>query len=228
MNNDTGRSLWLRWVLANGIGELLGLGGTFAIGLVLFTKMGEPQNALQALGMAALMTSSGLLEGTVVGLAQWAVMRRPFPRLGRGVWVGATIAGALVAWALGSVPMTVASLGAQAEQAAGPEPPQWIVLLAAGGMGLAAGAILGWPQWRALRRIVWGAGLWIPANSLAWAVGMPIVFSAVDLAQQSGSTGGAVATMAAAVALTGAVVGAIHGLALVVLASRARGVDAAS
>jgi hypothetical protein len=223
MNDRKGLSLWLRWVLANCLGEAIGLGATFAIGLALFSRLGEPQGVLPAIGMALLMTSSGLLEGTVVGLAQWSVMQRAFPRLPRRSWVGATVTGALVAWFLGSIPMTLASLSTQGQQAAGPESQASVMLLMAGVMGAFAGLVLGFPQWVVLRRVAKGASLWLPANGVAWALGMPMVFAAVDLAQKGGSVAGAVATMAIAVAITGAVVGAVHGLALAKLASQAKG-----
>lgn len=56
---------------------------------------------------------------------------------------------------------------------------------------------------------------------LAWALGMPVIFASVDrayVAYESGSVAGALLIFAAALALTGAVVGAVHGLALVRLA----------
>jgi NhaP-type Na+/H+ or K+/H+ antiporter len=92
----------------------------------------------------------------------------------------------------------------------------------AAAMGLVLGAILALPQWRVLRRAADRAWVWLPANSVAWAAGMPIVFVAVDLAYRAGTVWGAVGVMALALALTGAAVGALHGLALVWLASRAR------
>ena len=49
---------------------------------------------------------------------------------------------------------------------------------------------------------------------------MPIIFAAVDLAYRAGTIWGAVGVMALALILTGAAVGAVHGLALVWLASR--------
>ena len=94
----------------------------------------------------------------------------------------------------------------------------WVVLLMAGAMGLVLGVVLGLPQWRTLRGAVRGAWLWLPANSAAWALGMPLIFAAVDLAQRAGTTVGAVAIILVALAVTGAVVGAVHGLALVRLA----------
>ncbi len=102
-------------------------------------------------------------------------------------------------------------------------------------MGLVLGAVLGYPQYRVLRRAVQGAWLWIPANCLAWALGMPVIFAMVDrayAAYAAGSIAGAVVVLAGTLALAGAVVGAVHGLALVKLASRAGwlpiGIDAAT
>jgi hypothetical protein len=61
---------------------------------------------------------------------------------------------------------------------------------------------------------------WLPANSVAWLLGMPVVFKAVDLAQKAGSPVHALLIFAGALTLTGAVVGAVHGIALVKLASQ--------
>ncbi len=129
--------------------------------------MGEPQGVLPAIGMALLMTSSGLLEGTAVGLAQWLAMHQHFLQVPRLSWVSATVVGALVAWFLGSIPMTLASQGSQGQQTAGPEPQASTMLLMAGVMGVFAGLVLGFPQWLTLRRVVEGAWLWMPANCLA-------------------------------------------------------------
>ena len=108
-------TLWLRWVGANALAELLGLGATFGVGVFLFTRMGEPQGPA-AIGMLLLMTASGVLEGTIVGLLQWAVLRRPFPQVTRRAWLAATLIGALVAWFLGSLPATLMDMGADHAQ----------------------------------------------------------------------------------------------------------------
>ena len=211
-------SLWRRWVVANALAEMLGLGTTFAIGVAIFALLGEPQGPLAALGMILLMTSTGAIEGVVVGLLQWWAMRPRFPGIPRKAWVTATLIGALVAWFLGSLPSTLMGLGAQEADVAAQGPEMWVILLLAGGMGLFLGIVLGLPQWRVLRRAVPRAWLWLPANSAAWALGMPLIFAAVDVAQRAGTTVGTVAIILIALALTGAVVGAVHGLALVQLA----------
>ena len=54
-----------------------------------------------------------------------------------------------------------------------------------------------------------------PANALAWAFGMVVIFAGVDLAASGGFGPGTVPILAVTLACAGAMVGAIHGLALV-------------
>ena len=210
--------LWWQWILANALGELVGLGATFAIGFGLFSGLSDIPGIGAVLLSAGLMTTTGVLEGGVVGFAQWVVLRHTIQGISWRSWVLATIIGALIAWFFGSIPMTMASLSQPSASTPASEPPQTVVLLLAAGMGLVAGLILSLAQWRVLRKQVKKAWLWLPANALAWAVGMPIIFAAVDLAQQTGSIAGGVMVMAAGITLAGAVVGAIHGPALLYLA----------
>ena len=114
------------------------------------------------------------------------------------------------------------SLGEQTPQAPMAEPPQWIVLLLAAGLGATAGAVLSFAQWLVLRKRVEHAGWWIPAYMLAWLAGMPIIFWGIDAAQKSQPPLQAVLLLAGVLFLTGAVVGAIHGAFLVKLAGTAR------
>ena len=78
-----------------------------------------------------------------------------------------------------------------------------------------AGAVLAFAQALVLRHHVERAWLWLPANMLAWLVGMPVVFLGIDLAMRTGATGGAVAVVLVTLALTGAAVGVINGSFLV-------------
>jgi hypothetical protein len=220
-------SLWLRWLMANAFGEMLGLGATFALGVFIFTRLGDGDGG--GVGMAllsfAISVACGVIEATLVGLLQWWAMRPWFPAIRARAWWLATIIGALVAYVLGFLPSTLMSLGEQtgAGAAAAPmaEPPQWIVLLLAAGLGLAGGAVLSFAQWRVLRKAAGRAGGWIPANMLAWMAGMPLIFWGIDAAQKGQPVGQAVLLMAGVLFATGALVGAVHGLFLVWLARRA-------
>lgn len=213
--------LWLRWVGVNSLGELVGLGATLALDILIIARVQAAGSWLAALVAILLLAATGAIEGSVVGLLQWSVLRRPFPAIARRAWVVATIAGAVVAWFLGSLPSTLIDMGAQETSATPQEPPTWLIPLLAAGMGLVLGAVLGYPQYRVLRKAATGAWIWIPANCLAWALGMPVIFASVDrayAAYESGSVAGTLLIFVVALALAGAVVGAVHGLALVKLA----------
>ena len=146
-----------------------------------------------------------------------------FSSLTRRAWWLGTLIGALAAYALGYLPSTLMDLGAQTGQAAPvAEPAQWIVMLLAAGLGLAAGAVLSFAQWLALRRVACGAGIWIPANMLAWMVSMPLIFWGIDIAQKAQSMAHTVLIMAGVLLLIGVVAGAVHGIFLVHIASKSK------
>jgi hypothetical protein len=218
------KKLYYRWIFANAFGELFGLGLTFALGGLLISRMGEEETVRVILLTFAAAVASGVIEAAVVGLAQWWAMHPWFPALSRRLWFLATLAGALAAYVLGYLPSTLMSLGEQAADAPPmAEPPQWVVLLLAAGMGAAAGAVLSFAQWLALRRHVQGAGVWIPANMLAWALGMPVIFFGIDLAMRGQPLWQSLLVMALTLLAAGGLVGAVHGAFLVRLATSRTG-----
>lgn len=213
------RILWLRWVAANAFGELIGLGATFAVIGVLFTRLAQQPGVAAVLLAFVGAVASGALEATVLGLAQWRAMHPWLPTITQRAWWFATLLGALVAYVLGYLPSTLMDLGAEATTTPAAEPPPWIVLLLAAGLGAVGGAVLSFAQWRVLRKQVVHAAWWIPANMLAWLVGMLIIFWAMDAAFKGLSLVQAGLLIGGALFVTGAVVGAIHGAFLVWLAN---------
>jgi hypothetical protein len=220
MNIKDTRKLWLRWVAANALGEMFGLGLTFAVGAVVISGLGNQQSAVVILLTFLVAVASGAIEATLVGLAQWWAMHPWFPMIKRVSWWLATLFGALVAYVLGYLPSTLMSLGEQASQTQTPaaEPAQWQILLLAAGLGAVGGIVLAFPQWLTLRRNVPGASIWIPANMLAWLVGMPIIFWAIDAAQKLDGMTQIIPFIAGVLLLVGLLVGGIHGIFLTHLA----------
>jgi len=210
-------TLWLRWVAANALSELIGLGATFAAIGLLVSRIDTSK--ISGIFLAFLLTVlSGAIEATLVSLSQWWAMHPWFQGIQRFVWWRATLIGALLGYVLGYLPSTLMSMGDSTAQAAQAEPPQWITLLLAAALGLVAGAVLSFAQWLALRKSVQRSGLWIPANMLAWAFGMPVIFFGIDLAFKMPAVWQSVLFVAAALLAAGLVVGAIHGSFLVTLA----------
>ena len=213
--------LWSRWTLANALSEMVGLGLTFLITGLVFSRLDGLGTMTSILLSFAFAVASGAIEATFVGLAQWWAMHPWFPSIERFAWLRGTMVGALIAYVLGYLPSTIMSMGeATASSAPMAEPPQWIVLLLAAGMGAVGGVVLSFAQWLVMRGKVKRAGLWIPANMLAWTFGMPVIFWGIDLAFKMSAVWQSILLMAATLFIAGAVVGGIHGLFLVRLAEQ--------
>jgi hypothetical protein len=206
--------LWWRWVMANAIGEVIGLGAVAAVGVSLVLTLATTRGVTARLVMAGVMILAGTFEGVVIGVAQWWVLRRSLRQLNWRAWMLATVIGAFVAWTLGMIPSTLIG----ATEAAATPPPEISHALRyalAALMGAVLGPLLGLPQWWVLRRYVPQAAWWVLANTAAWAVGMPVVFVGASLLRPGGFSMSLVVIAIAALASTGAVVGAIHGTVLV-------------
>lgn len=184
----------------------------------LVSSTAAAQGVLSLFLSFAIAVFSGAIEATVVGLAQWWAMHPWFPVVRRVAWWRATLVGALVAYALGYLPSTLMSMGEATTQAPPAEPPQWMMLLFAAGLGAVAGALLSFAQWLVLRGKVRRAELWVPANMLAWTVGMPVIFWGMDVAFGMAEVWQSVLAVGSALLAAGALVGAIHGRFLVALA----------
>lgn len=203
-----------RWILANGIGELLGLGlgGLAGLPLQLWLESALPTVAAALCGAVVFAG----VEGAIVGGLQWRVLRERAPQIGGRAWVGATMLGGLIAWLAVSLPFALmrddAAAGAEAAAA---EPPLVLQLALMALAGLAAGPVLGGTQALALRRVTDRPWSWVWANARAWAVGLPIVQLAAGGMPAGTPTVVMVAVAAVALFVAGCVVGAIHGPTLV-------------
>ena len=204
---------WIRWIGANALAELVGLGTSSLLWLLFFFGMEEQLGTLIA--ALVVVVGSTLFEGSAVGIGQWLVLRRPLPTLSLRAWWLATSLGALVAWTLGMVPSTLLSMSAEAaESAPPPEMSNLLTYLLAAAMGFVLGPVLALPQWWVLRRHVAHAWQWIPANAAAWALGMPMIFVTVSLVPIGAVSAWTILIVLAGLALAGAVVGAVHGAML--------------
>lgn len=208
-------SIWVRWVVANAGAELIGLGTSALLWIAMLTWMDATLGIL--LSALLVVIGSTILEGAAVGYGQWLVLRRLIPELRWQSWLVATAIGAFIAWTLGMIPSTLMNLAESSSataSAGGVDMGIGVMLLLAVGMGLVLGPILAWPQWLVLRRYLDRAIWWIPANALAWAAGMAIIFAASSSVSEGSLTWVIVATVLVSLMIAGAAVGAIHGLAL--------------
>lgn len=212
--------LWLQWILANAASETVGLGTTLLIGAFLLVQAKPTIGALPAVALGVLAAT--VIEGSIVGTAQWLVLRRPLEKMRWRTWVLATALGACVAWTLGMIPSTLLFTGPDSGAAAPGEMSDLMIYTLFAAMGIALGAILGAAQWLALRRHVPKAGWWVPANALAWMLGMVVVFLGTSFIPAEGITVPVALLLLMFVVAAGAVVGAVHGLVLIWLLRKRR------
>lgn len=212
--------LWFRWIFANTVGELIGLGVASAIGAAFVLYIADGLGAFGQYAAAGLMITIGAFEGIVVGYFQADVLHDKLQLLTRRSWITATAIGATVAWTLGTIPSLAMSMNSQGSGAQAVEPGELTVFALAAVMGCVLGVVLAIPQWFALRKHVGRAGSWIPANAVAWAVGMPQLFAAPSVIAEGLPAWQIAFIIFAAIVSAGASVGAIHGLFLVWLLKR--------
>lgn len=153
-----GWRFWLLWVLATNAGFFPGL----ALGNLLATSAAEP-------------LASGIVGGSfgaAVGIAQWLVLRRHLAPSQH--WMSGTALG----WSLG------AALGALLLSRFAPGvPPGGLIWTLS--IGFFAGALVGVPQQRLLRRFSPAlSAWWVPISSLAWGVFFPGAISGLVLARR--------------------------------------------
>lgn len=203
------RRFWCRWVLANTLGEALGLGGPLVVLLNALTRPGGPGRAAMVIGLVLLL---GAVEGTFVGTAQWLVLRTRLPNLPLRKWILATAAGALTACTLGALPGVRIDLSTPGSV---PDISGYPILPIGIALGIMGGLTVGIAQWPVLRCQVGKGWLWVPANVVAWMVATFIIAAAGSSMTLGATLSSLSPAVLGASAVAGVVVGAIHGYALV-------------
>ncbi len=153
------RTVRRTWIVATTLGETLGFFAPALVAVVAF----DLHPALTLL----LMVLAGMVEGAVLGAAQSVVLHREFLGFSRVAWIAATGLGAGTAWLLGMLPSTFY-----------PAWTDWPIALAvpiAVVLGLALLATIGFAQWTVLRHHLARSRTWVPANAIAWLLGLGVL-----------------------------------------------------
>ena len=199
--------LFRRWLLTVTAGEFVGFSVPAVTGAL--TVESTVTTAVVAL------LAAGAVEGTMLGLAQSIVLRRELPRLVRRRWISATAVGAVLAYAIGLLPSTLAGQWA--------ELPGTVLVIAALLLGTALLASIGTAQWLVLRTVVPRSGSWVVTTALARLGGLAVFLVFTTPLWQPGQPVVIVTAVGVAGGLLMAVVtSAITGLALRRLLRRPR------
>jgi hypothetical protein len=150
------QSLRRRWVVLVTAGELTGFG--------LPALAGIWSSAMPSAVQLPVMTSAGLFEGAVLGLAQAAVLGRVLPHFRLRAWVAATSLGAAGAWFLGMLPSTTHGIWSG-------WPVGW-TLVAAVLLGTALLCSIGTAQALVMPRGMPQTHTWVAWTAAGWCAGL--------------------------------------------------------
>lgn len=183
------RRLHVLWTAVTAVAEMLG----YACAALLFPLWAGP-------------VFGGFVEGTVLGAAQAALLKRHVGDFPVVAWWAVTATVATVGWGSASA--------FQGSGGSGVEPPMVLVLLAAAGLGAGMGLLMGAAQWLVLRRRFTRAWTWITASVIGWAIGMVPAFWVALVPQAGAGLGERLGLGAAGGLLMGLAVGAVTGWTL--------------
>ncbi|PVZ06365.1 hypothetical protein [Actinomycetospora cinnamomea] len=202
------RALLRTWIPVVALAELVG----FALPAVVGVLAAASPTAVSVPALIA----AGAVEGALLGAGQVVVLRRVLPAVSVSRWVGATAGAAALAYLLGLLPSTTASV-----TASWPVP----VLVGLGAvLGVLLLGVIGTAQWLELRRHVVRAGGWIGVTALAWLLGLGVFLAvATPLWRPGQPVAVAVAVGLGAGALMAVVMAAATGVGLVRLLARSPG-----
>lgn len=116
------------------------------------------------------LLAAGVVDGVIIGGAQWMALSRFVPASQRGAWLLVCGLGMGAAWTL------ALGIGAAATNLLDPN-SAWVAIAAIAG-GCAIGASIGGAQWWVLGRTFTGAGGWITSSALGWCLTIVPVFVA--------------------------------------------------
>lgn len=198
-------TLWEWWVGVMAIAELIGLGIVLIAGAII--------NWLGMESSVAVFHLVGLLEGIVLGMAQWLVLHRYVKHI--KAWVVVTAIAAMLAWLIGLQISALMVFSITLDTTLTAVMKAQTLLKGVFLLGAWVGGVLGFAQWLVLKSHIRRAVLWIVANALAWALGLVVAFMMVGM-MHSNHFSLETALAGTATGLTmGAVVGAITGVALI-------------
>ena len=157
---------------------------------------------------------AGALFGLIVGWAQSVALHRTVIAVPRAGWTLITMAGALVAWALGMLPATFEALGEPIDVASRPV----LAAVVAGAVVLLL--VVPSVQWFLLRRVLAGAWLWIIVELVAIIVAFVAVWGISLAVDTSRSLSAMAPTLAVGAGGVGLAFALITGVGLLVMAPR--------
>ena len=191
------------WVMACVLAEAIGMTAAATAARIADQAQAQGHGPETAL---AVVVCGGLVEGAALGLLQGRVLGPVLGSTAARRWALGTFVVAGVGWAAASTPAVFAS-----HDPSDPSPPLLLVLVAAAGLGIAMGAVLGTVQALALRSRVLRPWRWVPISAAGWTPAMVVIFVGATLPTAATPTAAVIPIGTLTGVLAGTVLGIITG-----------------
>lgn len=174
-----------RWTIACAAGEFIGIALAVGIAIAVNRWLGEPATTGEKFHMLLIMLSAGALQGFILGIFQWKILQEKFSLLPARLWIGATVAVAILGWLMVMIP-ALYFMGKHAQPGVTYEEPALVlVIVGALALGMIYGAIFGIVQWLVLQHYAKDSVQWVTGNSLGWGMVMVLVFLSATLPSET-------------------------------------------
>lgn len=164
------KSIWLRWLINSTIGQFLAVVLAVALARWYYIHYGEPGKISGKIIFLSVMLLAGVLQGTIIAVFQWPIIKSKFDKLPLHKWWRATVSVTLLIWFIGMLPALYVPLDPAINKPEVLPLPRTIMMISAI-LGMAIGFLFGWFQWLPLRRYASNAGRWIWTTALSWTAG---------------------------------------------------------
>lgn len=218
-NNDS-HWIYRAWVRSCVLGTVLALTASAMVSVTVSIYLTQYRPEVYSVVAIALVAITAALEGAVIGYFQWRLLRRVFPTMSGGTWIGATMiaagSGCLLSWLPTSFALTSALASRVGDVTVGTAAVVRISLVT----GALIGLVWGVAQHAVLRLHVHQAASWILASTVVWTISFGPLYFAAFVPDRTTSPLIHILLAAGGGLVLGSVMGLVHGRVLVTLRSR--------
>jgi hypothetical protein len=163
---------WVRpaWIWSCIVGSVLATTISALVLVVVSSTLAQYRSGAYEVATVELVAITAALEGGLIGYFQWRVLRRLFPTMTSGPWVGTTMiaaaSGCVLSWLPTSFALTAALASRIGDHTPGPAAIVRIWLVT----GALVGLVWGFAQYAVLRLHAHRAGSWIVASTMSWTI----------------------------------------------------------
>ena len=188
--------------------------------VVISVTLAQYRSGIYEVAAVELVAMTAALEGGLIGYFQWRVLRRLFPTMTSGPWVGATMIAAASGCVLSWLPTSFALTGALASRIGDLTPGPAVIVRVCLVTGALVGLVWGVAQYAVLRLHAHGAGSWIVVSTMSWTISFICLYFAAFWPDRTMSPLIHVGLAAFAGLILGTVLGLLQGRVLAGLHAR--------